>query len=56
MGILVILVLSGLAWYVNETLNKVALLNTVIKVVIVVVATLCLLDSLGLYHTNMHIQ
>jgi phosphoglycerol transferase MdoB-like AlkP superfamily enzyme len=40
--------LAGLAWWVNEMLDKVPVLNTVIKVLIVVVAILLVLQSLGL--------
>lgn len=47
-AIFVICILAGLAWYVNDNLNNVPILKKVIQVVIVVVAVLLLLQSLGL--------
>lgn len=59
MQIIVIIVLAGLAYWVNEKLNTVPVLKTVVQVVIVVVAVLLLLQSLGImghmdthYHVN----
>jgi hypothetical protein len=46
-SIFVICVIAGLCWYVNETLNAVPVLKKVVAVVIVVVAVLCLLQSMG---------
>jgi hypothetical protein len=46
-GIFVICVVAGLCWYVNETLNTVPVLKKVVAVIIVVVAVLCLLQSVG---------
>jgi hypothetical protein len=40
--------LSILAWWVNETLNTIPVLKKVIQVVIVVIAILLVLQSLGL--------
>jgi hypothetical protein len=53
--IIVIIILAGLAWWANEMLNKIPVLKTVVSVIIVVVAVLCLLDSLGIYHSSSHI-
>ena len=47
MAIILILVFSGLAWWVNEKLNSIPMLKTVIQVLIVVVAIVLLLQSLG---------
>ena len=44
----VIVGLAWLAYWVNDMLNKVPALHTVIKVLIVVVAILLILQSLGL--------
>jgi len=59
MQIVVILVVAGLAYWVNETLNSVPVLKTVVKVVIVVVAVLLLLQSLGIMgdmHSHIHVN
>lgn len=56
-SILVICVLAALAWYVNATLNTVPVLNKVVSVIIVVVAVLLLLQSMGLTggtHISVH--
>ena len=53
--IIVIVVIAGLAWYVNETLNSVPVLKKVISVIIVVVAVLCLLQSLGVMNSGIRI-
>ncbi len=52
MAILVICVIAGLCWWVNQQLNTVPVLNKVVSVVIVVVAVLLLLQSMGLIGTN----
>lgn len=52
MEILVICVIAGLAWWANAKLNTVPVLSNVVQVVIVVVAVLLLLNSLGLMHSN----
>ena len=54
-GLLVIIVLAGLAWYANEQLNKIPTLKQIIAVLIIIVAVLLVLDSLGLYH-GLHLQ
>lgn len=46
--ILVIIVLAGLAYYANSKLNSIPMLKNVIDVLIVVVAVLLLLQSMGL--------
>ncbi len=51
-SILLICVLAGLAWYVNEALNTVPVLKKVVSVIIVVVAVLLLLQSMGLIETS----
>lgn len=48
LAILVIVVLSVLAWWVNDKLNTVPILKTIIQVVIVVCAVILLLQNLGL--------
>lgn len=56
-GIFVICILAGLAWYVNAALNAVPVLNKVVCVIIVVVAVLLLLQSMGLSggtHISVH--
>ena len=56
--LVVIVVIAGLCWWVNEKLNNVPMLKTVIQVVIVVVAILLVLQSLGIMHgsSTMHID
>lgn len=54
--ILVICIIAALAWYVNATLNTVAVLNKVVSVIIVVVAVLLLLQSLGLLHSGITVN
>jgi len=48
-AILVIIVLASLAYWVNEQINNVPVLKTVVRVVIVVGAVLLLLQSLGIW-------
>jgi predicted PurR-regulated permease PerM len=55
--LVVICAIAWLCWWVNDMLNKVPILNTVIKVIIVVVAVLLVLQSLGLVsggHISVH--
>lgn len=47
-GILVIVVLASLAWWVNEQVNKLPVLSKIVRIIIVVVAVLALLYSLGM--------
>jgi hypothetical protein len=54
--IILIIVLSGLAWYANDKLNNVPTLKPIVQVLIVVVAVLCLLSSLGIWHNSSHIR
>lgn len=54
--ILVICVVAGLCWYVNAMLNPVAVLNKVVSVVIVIVAVLLLLQSLGLMNSGVTVN
>jgi hypothetical protein len=55
--IFVICVLAGLAYWANGKLNTVPLLKNVLDVLIVVVAVLLLLQSLGLGgNVNTHIK
>lgn len=57
MSIIVILILAGLAWWVNVTLNTVPVLNKVVSVIIVVVAVILLLQSLGIMGSlNTHVE
>ena len=51
-SLLVILILSGLAYWVNEQLNTIPVLKTVVRVIIVVVAVLLVLQSMALMNTN----
>lgn len=48
LGIVLIVIFAGLAWWANETLNKVPTLKPIIQVIIVVVAVVLLLQSVGL--------
>ena len=55
--IVVICVLGGLAYWVNEQLNTVPVLKTVVRVVIVVICVLLLLQSLGVVGgLNTHVR
>lgn len=47
-GIILIVVIAGLAWWVNAKLNPVPVLKTVIDVLIVVISVLMLLQSAGI--------
>lgn len=51
-SILVICVIAGLCYWVNQTLNTTPILNKVVSVIIVVVAVLLVLQSMGLVGTN----
>lgn len=57
-GILVICILAGLAYWVNDQLNYVPILKTIVRVVIVVVAVLLFLQSCGLIgnHTSISVS
>lgn len=46
--LIVIIVLAGLAWYANNTLNNVPGLKPLINVLIVIVSVLLVLQSVGL--------
>lgn len=46
--IIVICIFAGLAYWANDQLNKVPTLRTIVQVLIVVVAVLLLLQSLGI--------
>ena len=48
MDILVIVILAGLCYYVNNALNNVPVLKNVINVIIIVVSVLLILQSVGL--------
>ena len=50
--ILVIIILSVLAYWVNEKLNSIPILKTIIQVIIVIVAVLLLLQSLNLLNSG----
>ena len=52
MSILVICIVAGLAWWVNETLNNIPKLKQVIQVLIVVVSVLLVLQSLGIVNSG----
>lgn len=54
--IVVICILAGLSWWVNEKLNQIPILKTVLQVIIVVVAVLLLLQSLGLGGNSPHVS
>jgi hypothetical protein len=54
--LIVICIIAGLCWWANETLNTVPVLKKVIQVLIVVVAVLLVLNSLGVTHSNMYIH
>jgi len=50
--IVVICILAGLAYWANDKLNNVPLLKTVIQVIIVVVAVLMVMQSLGVINAG----
>ncbi len=55
--LIVICILAALAWWVNATLNTVPMLNKIVSVLIVVVAVLLLLQSLGVMGSmNTHVR
>ncbi len=56
--IIVIIILAGLAYWANDKLNMVPVLKTVVQVLIVVVAVLLLLQSVGVIsgNSNIHIN
>lgn len=53
--ILVICVVAGLCWWANNKLNTVPVLRKVVQVIIVVVAVLLVLQSLGVMSST-HIR
>ena len=57
--IVVICILAGLAYWANDKLNTVPVFKTVVQVLIVVVAVLLLLQSLGIMgslNTNVRVN
>ncbi len=46
--IIVILALSGVAWFANETLNRIPIAKSIVSVIVVVVCVYALLQSFGL--------
>ena len=52
LGLIVIIILCGLAWYANNALNQVPVLKNVVSVIIVVVGVLLILQSVGLIGTS----
>lgn len=59
MGIIVVCILAGLAWWVNEALNTIPVLKKVIQVIIVVVAVLLVMQNCGLLgsvNTHVHVN
>lgn len=57
-SIIVIIIIAGLCYWVNETANMVPVLKTVVKVLIVIIAVLLLLQSMGLIggSTSIHVN
>lgn len=56
MTIVVICIIAGLCYWVNEKLNAVPVVKTVVQVIIVVVAVLLILQSLNLVSSNITIS
>jgi uncharacterized membrane protein YwzB len=55
--LIVIVIIAGLCWWANESLNNVPVLKKVVQVLIVVVAVLLVLQSLGVMGDNhLHIS
>ena len=54
--LIVICVLAGLAYWANDKLNNVPLLKTIVQVVIVVVAVLMLMQSLGVINGHVNVR
>lgn len=50
--LVVIVILAGLVWYANNTLNQVPVLKNVLNVIIVVVSVLLILQSTGLISSS----
>lgn len=53
--LVVICIIAGLAWFANDKLNNIPTLKGIIQVLIVVVAVLLILQSLGIMGNNMHL-
>ncbi len=49
-GIVLTIIFASLAWYVNDAINDVPKLVKIVRAIILVVAVLCLLAFMGLYH------
>lgn len=47
-GIIVVIILAGLAYYANEQLNNVPILKNIVRVLIVVVSVLLIMQNMGL--------
>jgi len=56
MQLIVIIIIAGLAWYANNSLNNVPVLRNVVNVLIVVISVLMLLNSVGLLGNSSTIQ
>jgi len=54
--LVVICVLAGLAYWANDKLNNVPMLKTIIQVIIVVVAVLLILQSLGIMNGHVSVR
>ena len=54
--LVVICVFAGLAYWVNDKLNNVPMLKTVIQVVIVVVAVFMIMQSLGVINGHVRVS
>ena len=54
--LIVICVLAGLAYWANDKLNNVPFLKTIVQVVIVVVAVLMLMQSLGVINGHVNVR
>ena len=56
-AIVIIMIFAGLAWYANETLNKVPTLKQIVSVLIILIAVLYLFGALGLSsHFDKHLR
>ena len=53
--LVVICIFAGLAYWVNDKLNNVPMLKTVIQVIIVVVAVFLIMQSLGVINSHVRV-
>ena len=54
--ILLIVIFTVLAWWVNEKINPPQPIKNIIQVIIVVAAVFFLLQSIGIFHSNISVS